>query len=131
MTSICSSFSDIETSDWTTIKNTLSSADSWSICRIGDYFVKRNQNKRLRQQNDVDDGVFDASHPDEDAIMTNNDSNSENSTDDYDMLDDIYGDQPLFRIMPQPYDTFHVRYNENNRLQPILGYGSLLSNEGK
>ena len=121
------SFSDIETSDWTTIKNTLSSSDSWSICRIGDYFVRRSQNKRRHQQNEKDEQVFNSPHNDndieDDSMMTNNDSNSENSTEEYDMLDDIYGDQTLFRIMPQPYDSFHVRYNENMRYQPILGCG--------
>ncbi|CAF5183025.1 unnamed protein product, partial [Rotaria sp. Silwood1] len=33
-------FSDIEDVDPAIIKSTLSSSDSWSIVRIGDYFVK-------------------------------------------------------------------------------------------
>lgn len=56
-------------------------------------------------------------------MMTNDDSNSENSTEEYDMLDDIYGSSPLFRIMPQPADSFHSHDNDGQRYQPIIGYG--------
>ena len=41
-----------------------------------------------------------------------------------DMLDDIYGSQPLFRIMPQPGDSFNN--NSTNEFQPIIEYGQWL-----
>ncbi|CAF5180775.1 unnamed protein product, partial [Rotaria magnacalcarata] len=43
-------FSDIENTDWVTIKSILSTSDSWSIVRIGDYFVKKNKNKKSSKQ---------------------------------------------------------------------------------
>lgn len=120
----CFSFSDIESADWTTIKSTLASSDSWSICRIGDYFVKRNQTKRRHQRNrDEEKRSNSPDDDDSDFMMTNDDSNSENSTEEYDMLDDIYGSSPLFRIMPQPADSFHSYDNDGQRYQPILGFG--------
>lgn len=51
------------------------------------------------------------------------DSSSESSTEDFDMLDDIYGSQPLFRIMPQTGDSFHSSNNNNNNFRPIIEYG--------
>lgn len=115
------SFSDVENADWTTIKSTLSSSDSWSICRLGDYFVKTSKTKRSRHQkeklpnhNKNDDGEG------ESMITSGDDSSSESSNEDFDMLDDIYGNQPLFRIMPQTNDS----YTSNiNNFRPIIEYG--------
>ena len=97
------SFSDIENVDWPTIKNTLSSADSWSICRLGDYFVQTGNKKRPHPTNKT---------PRKEKMMKNNDqnekmikSNGDSSTEDFDMLDDIYTNQPLFRLMPQTTST--------------------------
>ena len=47
--------------------------------------------------------------------MINSDGNS--STDEYDMLDDIYRNQPLFRLMPQ------TTHNTSSFLQPIVETG--------
>jgi len=121
--SYCFSYSDIENVDWPTIKNTLSSSDSWSICRIGDYFVKTNKNKRRHnQQKDrkekIQKNISTTKTDDDEPMIINGDSSSSNSgTEDFDMLDDIYGSQPLFRIMPQTVDKF------NNDVQPIVGPG--------
>ena len=60
---------------------------------------------------------------DDEPMLVNGDSGSESSTDEYDMLDDIYGSQPLFRIMPQPKDSYNNYDNDVNQYQPILGYG--------
>ncbi len=122
--SFCS-FSDIENTDWTTIKSTLSSSDSWSICRIGDYFVKTNQAKRRhQQQKDQGDKLSNSSnHNEDESMITSGDSSSESSTEDFDMLDDIYGSQPLFRIMPQSPDNHNNHNNENNQYQPIIEHG--------
>ncbi|CAF1580390.1 unnamed protein product [Rotaria magnacalcarata] len=97
-------FSDIENVDWPTIKNTLSSSDSWSICRLGDYFVKNTKNKRRRQheqQNRKEKMI--KNNNDNDITRSNSDSNS--STEEFDMLDDIYRNKPLFRLMPQTSNT--------------------------
>jgi len=114
------SFSDIESVDWATIKSTLSSSDSWSICRIGDYFVKTSKTKRRHhQQKDQKEKIPNNNNDDEDeSMMISGDSSSDSSTEDFDMLDDIYGSQPLFRIMPQTTDHF-----SNNNFQPIVEHG--------
>lgn len=44
-------------------------------------------------------------------------SNSDSSTEDFDMLDDIYTNQPLFRLMPQTAN------NSNVNLEPIVEIG--------
>lgn len=103
-----SSFSDIENVDWPTIKNTLSSSDSWSICRLGDYFVKTGNNKRRRQNEKTTR---------KEKLLKNNNNDSSSSTDEFDMLDDIYGNQALFRLMPQSAN------NSNNNIQPIVEPG--------
>lgn len=99
-------FSDIENVDWPTIKSTLSSSDSWSICRLGDYFVKTSRNKRRRQSNKSNG---------KEKMLKNSDDNS--STDEYDKLDDIYRNPPLFRLMPQTMNS------ANNFLQAIVETG--------
>lgn len=81
--------------DWTTIKSTLASADSWSIVRIGDYFVKTNKTKRHQQSLEKENN-----NDQEESMITNDDSSS-NISEDFDMVDDIYGSQPLFRITPR------------------------------
>ena len=100
------SYSDIEDVDWLTIKRTLSSSDSWSICRLGDYFVKTSQNKRRRHSPDAQGAksLESRSNSHEHATATDDDSSC-SSTEDFDMLDDIYGRSPLFRIMPQSSGT--------------------------
>ncbi|UJR31273.1 hypothetical protein I4U23_018773 [Adineta vaga] len=111
------SFSDIENVDWETIKSTLSSSDSWSICRIGDYFVKTNKNKRRHNQEKKDRKEkilrsISATENDDDEeamVVSAGESGSNSSTEDFDMLDDIFGSQPLFRLTPQTTDLF-----ENN-----------------
>jgi hypothetical protein len=115
------SFSDIENVDWTTIKKKLSSCDAWSICRIGDYFVKTSKNKRRHnQQNDRKEKILKSLptniNEDEESMIITGDSGSNSGTEDFDMLDDIdiYGSQPLFRIMPQTTD------NSNHNIQPIV-----------
>jgi hypothetical protein len=109
------SFSDIENVDWPTIKSTLSSSDSWSICRLGDYFVKTGNNKRRHPI---------GKSPRKEKILKNNDeimkSNSDSSTEDFDMLDDIYTNQPLFRLMPQTGNNSIIN------LQPIVEAGKEL-----
>ncbi|CAF3581966.1 unnamed protein product [Rotaria sp. Silwood1] len=112
-------FSDIENVDWPTIKNTLSSSDSWSICRLGDYFVKTGKNKRRRhhhhhEQINRKEKIMKNLNVDETMIF-NSDSNS--STEEFDMLDDIYKNQPLFRLMPQTSNT------SNNTIQSIVEPG--------
>ena len=107
------SFSDIENIDWTTIKRTLASADSWSICRLGDYFMKKKRDNSSPKEKLPD-------QLEEDAMIVNEDISSENSMEDFDMLDDIYGSQPLFRIMPQTTDYLS---NMDNDFEPIIGYG--------
>jgi hypothetical protein len=114
------SFSDIENVDWPTIKRTLSSSDAWSICRIGDYFVKTDKNKRRHnQQKDRKEKMLKSiptnNDEDEQSMIINGDSDS--STEDFDLLDDIYGTQPLFRIMPQ------VSENSRENVQPIIEPG--------
>jgi hypothetical protein len=110
------SFSDIENVDWSTIKSTLASSDSWSICRLGDYFVKTGKNKRRRNpENTARKGKFPKNDP---SIVSNSDSNS--STDEFDMLDDIYGNQPLFRLMPQ---TTNTSAGNNINIEPIIEPG--------
>ncbi|CAF1282003.1 unnamed protein product [Rotaria sordida] len=110
-------FSDIENIDWPTIKNTLSSSDSWSICRLGDYFVKTGKNKRRRhyhhEQINSKDKIIENNNHDDETIISNSDS----STEEFDMLDDIYRNQQLFRLMPQPSN------NSNNIIQPIVEPG--------
>ncbi|UJR15384.1 hypothetical protein I4U23_002332 [Adineta vaga] len=113
------SFSDIENVDWPTIKNTLASSDSWSICRLGDYFVKTGKNKRRRRHDHDENTNRKGKLAKNDlTIISNSDSNS--STEEFDMLDDIYGNQPLFRLMPQ---TTNSSIN-NNMIQPIIEPGS-------
>jgi hypothetical protein len=116
------SFSDIENTDWATIKSTLSSSDSWSICRIGDYFVKTSKTKRRRhQQQDRKEKLNDDDEGESVIINGDSGSGSDSSIEDFDMLDDIYGSQPLFRIMPQTTDHY---YDHNiNKFQPIIEYG--------
>ncbi|CAF3885372.1 unnamed protein product [Adineta steineri] len=121
------SFSDIENVDWITIKKTLSSSDSWSICRIGDYLVKTNKNKRRHnQEKDRKDKILKNistnENNDEEPMIVNGDSESVGSSEDFDMLDDIYGSQPLFRIMPRPID------NQNNNVEPIVEPGDDANN---
>jgi len=109
------SFSDIENVDWPTIKTTLSSSDSWSICRLGDYFVKTGKNKRRRQdgKSSGKEKMLKNNHNDE-IMISNSDSSS---TEEFDMLDDIYGNQPLFRLMPQTSNS------SNTNFQPIVEPG--------
>jgi hypothetical protein len=124
--SLCCSFSDIENADWTTIKSTLASSDSWSICRIGDYFVKTSQTKRRhQQQKDQEEKLSNSSHNnnEDESMITSGDTSSESSSEDFDMLDDIYGSQPLFRIMPQPTDSFNNNNNNADQYQPIIEHG--------
>ncbi|CAF4207350.1 unnamed protein product, partial [Rotaria sp. Silwood2] len=112
-------FSDIENVDWPTIKHTLSSSDSWSICRLGDYFVKTGKNKRRRydeQKNRKEKMIKNNNNNNEKTMISNSDSNS--STEEFDMLDDIYRNQPLFRLMPQPSNS-----PNNNTIQPIVEPG--------
>ncbi len=122
---MCYSFSDIENADWTTIKSTLSSSDSWSICRIGDYFAKTHRTKRLQQQQkDQGDKLPNSHNNNEDeSMITSGDSSSESSTGDFDMLDDIYGNQPLFRIMPQPADSYNNHNDDTEQYRPIIEHG--------
>lgn len=56
-------------------------------------------------------------------MIVNGDSSSESGAEDYDMLDDIYGSQPLFRIMPQSLDSFNSYDNTINQYQPIVEHG--------
>ena len=112
------SFSDIEDVDWPTIKSTLSSSDSWSICRLGDYFVKTGKNKRRRADENTNRKGKLAKH---DLAATSH-SDSNNSTEDFDMLDDIYRNQPLFRLMPQITNS-SMNNNNNNPIQPIIEPG--------
>jgi hypothetical protein len=111
------SFSDIENVDWLTIKSTLSSSDSWSICRLGDYFVKHGKNKRRRHDQHGNRKDKPLKHSDQSMIVNEECSNSDSSTDEYDMLDDIYGDRALFRIMPQ------ISSQMNQHIQPIVEPG--------
>ena len=55
-------------------------------------------------------------HNDDEIMITNSDSSS--STEEFDMLDDIYGNQPLFRLMPQTTNN-----SNNNIIQPIIEPG--------
>ncbi|CAF2742050.1 unnamed protein product [Rotaria sp. Silwood2] len=119
------SFSDIEEMDPSIIKSTLSSSDSWSIVRIGDYFVKANKYKqRSNQQNDGKEKILKSTSTnnndnEEQKMITNVETvSSDSSMEDFDMLDDIYGSQPLFRIMPQ------TTSNTINNFQPIIECGS-------
>ncbi|CAF1407064.1 unnamed protein product [Rotaria sp. Silwood1] len=123
------SFSDIEDVDPAIIKSTLSSSDSWSIVRIGDYFVKVNKNKRRSsQQNDGKEKILkstptnnnnnDNDDDEEESMIINGETASSDSImEDYDMLDDIFGNQPLFRIMPQTTN------NDNTNMKPIIECG--------
>jgi len=88
--------------DWTSIKRTLCSSDSWSICRIGDYFLKKKRHQR----------------------EINDHNSSDSSFDDYDMLEDIYGNQPLFRLMPQKDDYLN---NNQNNCHAIIDFSLFLS----
>ena len=115
------SFSDIENVDWPTIKSTLSSADSWSICRLGDYFVKTNRNKRRRSYEKPI--RKEKMLKNDEHMLINNDNN--NTIDEYDMLDDIYKNQPLFRLMPQ------TSMSSNRHIQPIVEIGERFSSEKK
>ena len=111
------SFSDVENVDWPTIKNTLSSSDSWSICRLGDYFVRTGKNKRRRSFGDVTGNEkMIQNHNDNEKLMSNSDCSS-NSTDEFDVLDDICQSQPLFRLMPQ------MSNNSTVNIQPIIEPG--------
>ncbi|CAF1633950.1 unnamed protein product [Adineta ricciae] len=112
------SFSDIENVDWPTIKSTLSSSDSWSICRLGDYFVKTGKNKRRRPDENTNRKGKLAKHD----LATTSHSDSNSSTEDFDMLDDIFRNQPLFRLMPQI--TNNSMNNNNNPIQPIIEPGT-------
>ncbi|CAF1053922.1 unnamed protein product [Adineta ricciae] len=116
------SFSDIENVDWPTIKSTLSSSDSWSICRIGDYFVKTNKNKNRHNQErkrkeKLAKNISTIEKEDEEPMIVSDDSGSHSSTDDFDMLDDIIGNQPLFRLIPQTASL------SGNNLQSIIEPG--------
>ena len=122
------SFSDIENVDWPTIKSTLSSSDSWSICRIGDYFVKTNKNKNRHNQErkrkeKLTKDISTIEKEDEEPMIVSDDSNSHSSTDDFDMLDDIIGNQPLFRLTPQTASL------SDNNSQSIIEPGTYLSLE--
>ncbi len=108
------SFSDIENVDWPTIKTTLSSSDSWSICRLGDYFVKTGKNKRRRQHEKLPHKEKILQNNNDETMLSNSDSSS---AEEFDMLDDIYGNQPLFRLMPQTTN------NSNTNIQPIVEPG--------
>lgn len=92
-------FEDVENMHWTNIKSTLCSSDSWSICRIGDYFAKKKRHQR--ETNPFDD------------------RSSESSLDDYDMLEDICVNQPLFRLMPQKDEYLN---NNQDNCQAIIDF---------
>lgn len=106
------SFSDIENIDWITIKATLASADAWSICRLGDYFVRASHHTRQRlmeqQHSTISNG---------EPMAVNDEADSSGSREDFDMLDDIYASQPLFRLMPQ------IPENSQDPVQPIIEAG--------
>jgi hypothetical protein len=97
------SFTDIEHADWTTMKKILGSCDAWSICRLGDYFVRLQDTKRLNEKKlDEKDEC-----PRRESITNNNESmiiNDNSSLNDVDVLENIYGSQPLFRLVPQRSD---------------------------
>ena len=101
------SFSDIENVDWPTIKSTLSSSDSWSICRLGDYFVKTGNKKRRHLGEKI---------PRKGKMLKNNvhhdnlsKANGHDSTEEFDMLDDVFTSQPLFRLIPQSGNSTHAK----------------------
>ena len=108
------SFSDIENIDWITIKATLASADAWSICRLGDYFVRANHHtrQRLMEQQHSTTSVSNG-----EPMAVNDEAESSSSKEDFDMLDDIYASQPLFRLMPQ------IPENSQDSVQPIIEAG--------
>ncbi|CAF3858722.1 unnamed protein product [Rotaria magnacalcarata] len=114
-------FSDIENTDWVTIKSILSTSDSWSIVRIGDYFVKKNKNKKSSKQklhtkeNIADDTSTNNNNNEQEPMVTSHDNVS--NTEDFDMLDDICTPQPLYRIMP------HTTNDMKNDFQSIIEPG--------
>ena len=111
------SFSDIENIDWPTMKTTLSSSDAWSICRLGDYFVKNGKNKRRRSHND-----HQRNHKEKvmKTMMTNGNYSDEMSSSDEDsnILEDIDVKRPLFRLTPL------TEHHHDQRFMPIIEPGS-------
>jgi len=99
------------------MKTTLSSSDSWSICRLGDYFVKTSKNKRRHHNGKSSRKEKMLKDNNNDEIMISNSDSSSSSTEEFDMLDDVYGNPPLFRLMPQTSN------NTNTNIQPIVGPG--------
>lgn len=81
------SFSDIENLGWAVIKQTLASTDSWSICRLGDYFVQKNQTKRST------------------STQMKSMSIDGDDAEEFDMVEDVYPCRSLFRLMPQSSET--------------------------
>ncbi|CAF2238816.1 unnamed protein product [Rotaria magnacalcarata] len=113
-------FSDIENTDWVTIKSILSTSDSWSIVRIGDYFVKKNKNKKsskqkLHTKENIADDTSTNNNNEQEPMVTSHDNVS--NTEDFDMLDDICTPQPLYRIMP------HTTNDMKNDFQSIIEPG--------
>ena len=104
------------------IVQVLSSSDSWSILRIGDYFIKTNQKRRrhhLHQQTNADDNVSDSMevHNNDELTGENENSISIDNVEDFDMLDDICGNQLLFSLMPQ------IENDLREKAQPIIEFG--------
>ncbi|CAF0764881.1 unnamed protein product [Didymodactylos carnosus] len=95
-------FNDIENTDWPTLKSTLTSQDSWSICRIGDYLATQQQcQKKKRRHN------YQTSNGKEKIQKKTNHNSGRMMIDEiddddegYDILDDMLN-KPLYRLSPQ------------------------------
>lgn len=79
------------------IKEKLASTDSWSICRLGDYLVQKNQLKR----------------------PTDLENNPNKDAEEFDMIEDVYPCRSLFRLMPQSLE------NRRDLLPAIIDEGSI------
>ena len=116
---VLSSFSDIENIDWTIVKATLASSDAWSICRLGDYLV-RAKHRTWQLQRESDAQAMQIVTPlisSGESMTINDEADGSSSTESFDMLDDIYASQLLFRLMPQtPQNSLDV-------VQPIIEAG--------
>jgi len=88
-------FSDVENLGWAVIKEKLASTDSWSICRLGDYLVQKNQLKR----------------------PTDLENNHNKDAEEFDMIEDVYPHRSLFRLMPQSLE------NRRDLLPAIIDQG--------
>jgi len=102
------SFSDIENVDWPTIKETLTSADSWSICRLGDYFVKQGGKMKRRRPQSTRNRREKVLKTSQSIPLTNGDH------DDEDFLDEIHATERLFRLTPQ------ISTQNDENLRPII-----------